>query len=47
MLAKYSPKDMLMHLSRIYKIKINNKWATSEIPKKSRDVIVAIGMSIT
>lgn len=47
MLAKYSPKDVLMHLSRIYKLKINNKWVTSEIPKKSRDVIEAIGMPIT
>ena len=39
MIRKYSPKDVLMHLSRIYKLKINGRWVTSEIPKKSREVI--------
>ncbi|ODS40289.1 MAG: hypothetical protein A7315_09005 [Candidatus Altiarchaeales archaeon WOR_SM1_79] len=47
MLRKYSPNDVLMHLSRIYKMKINRRWATSEIPKKSRDIIEKLGIPIT
>ena len=47
MLRKYSSKDVLMHLSRIYKLKINGRWATSEIPKKSRDVIEKLEIPIT
>jgi len=30
---------VLIHLSRIYKIKIQNEWITSEIPKKTRDIL--------
>lgn len=47
MIRKYSPKDVLMHLSRIYKLKINGRWVTSEIPKKSRDVIEKLEIPIT
>ncbi len=36
LLQKYSPKDVLMHLSRIHKLKINDKWITSEIRKNQR-----------
>ena len=36
MLSKYSPMDVLTHMSRIQKLKIRNKWVTSEIPKKTR-----------
>jgi transposase len=39
LLKKYSPNDVLLHLSRINKLKIKNQWITSEIPKKSRDII--------
>jgi transposase len=47
LLHKYSPKDVLMHLSRIHKLKINDKWTTSEIPKKSRVLIEKLDMRIT
>jgi len=33
LLKKYSVKDLIIHLRRIYKLKINDKWVTSEIPK--------------
>ncbi|MCL6090075.1 MAG: transposase [Candidatus Thermoplasmatota archaeon] len=36
LLSKYSPMDVLVHMSRIHKLKIKNKWVTSEIPKKVR-----------
>lgn len=47
LLQKYSPKDVLMHLSRIHKLKIKDRWITSEIPKKSKTLIEKLGMSIT
>jgi transposase len=47
MLKKYSSKDVLTHLSRIYKLRISNEWVTSEIPKKTRKIIENIGIPIT
>jgi len=47
MIGKYSPEDVLMHLSRIYKLKVNNRWLISEIPKKSREIIEILGIPIT
>lgn len=47
LLRKYSPKDVLMHLSKIHKLKIKDKWITSEIPKKSRKIIEKLDMPIT
>ena len=34
LLSKYSPMDALVHMSRIQKLKMRNKWVTSEIPKR-------------
>ena len=39
LLRNYSPKDILIHLSRIYKLKIQDQWLTSEIPKKTRNIM--------
>lgn len=36
LLKKLSVKDTIVHLSRIFKLKINNEWILSEIPKTSR-----------
>jgi hypothetical protein len=47
LLHKYSPKDVLMHLSRIHKLRINDKWITSEIPRKSKVLIEKLDMCIT
>ena len=47
MLKKHSPKDVLLHLSRIHKLKINGEWVTSEIPKKSREIVEKLEVPIT
>lgn len=47
LLKRYSPKDVLVHLSRIFKLKIDNEWITSEIPKKTRNIIEKLNIPIT
>jgi len=47
LLKRYSPKDVLVHLSRIYKLKIQNQWVTYEIPKKTRDIMEKLNLDIT
>ena len=47
LLKRYTPNDALIHLSRIYKLKIQNEWITSEIPKKTRDILEKLNMPIT
>ncbi len=34
-----TPKDVILHLSRFYKLKIQDNWTISEIPKNSRKII--------
>ena len=36
LLKKYSPKDVLLHMSRVNKIQAGEKWYISEIPKTTR-----------
>jgi transposase len=43
----YTPNDVLIHLSRIYKLKIQNEWITSEIPKKTRVILEKLNLPIT
>ncbi|MEK7787921.1 MAG: hypothetical protein AAB658_21155, partial [Chloroflexota bacterium] len=33
LLKKHSIKDILLHLSRVHKLKIQQEWILSEIPK--------------
>jgi transposase len=47
LLRRYSPKDVLIHLSRICKLKIQDQWVTSEIPKKTRDIVEKLDLPIT
>jgi len=47
LLKRYSPKDVLIHLSRIHKLKIQDQWITSEIPKKTRDILEKLNLPIT
>ncbi len=47
LLSKYSPMDVLVHLSRIHRLKVKNRWITSEIPKKSRVIAEKLGLHIT
>ncbi len=39
LLSKYSPKDVILHLARVQKLKIGTNWHHAEIPKKSRILI--------
>jgi transposase len=47
MLKKYSPKDILMYLNTIKKVKINDKWITAEIANKSKTILEKIKIPIT
>src|SRR5574341_1547667 len=46
LLTNCSPKDVILHLSRIYKLKIERKWILSEIPKKSRKIIEKLDLTL-
>jgi transposase len=46
LLKKYSPNDVLVHLSRIYKLKIQDQWIISEIPKKTRNIIDKLNLDL-
>lgn len=41
-LKKYSPKDILMHLNTIKRVKINQNWVIAEIPTKSKGILEKI-----
>ena len=47
MLKKYSPKDVLLHLSLISKMKIGDRWVLSEIPKQSRTLMEKLGIEVS
>jgi len=47
LLKKYSPKDVLIHLSRVKKLKVQKEWITSEIPKKTRLINEKLNIHIT
>ncbi len=46
MLKRYSPKDVIEYLERISMLKIGDEWKLSEIPKKSREIVDALGIPI-
>jgi transposase len=47
LLKKYSPKDILMHLNTIKRVKINQKWVFAEIPTKSKNILEKLEIPIT
>lgn len=47
MLNKYSPVELLEYMDRVTKVKINNQWATAEIPKVARKILDKINFPIT
>ena len=47
LLKKYSPKDVLLHLLIVHKIKIGDNWVTSEIPRKTKQIIGRLDRCIT
>ena len=46
LLRKYSPEDVMEHLSRVFRLKIGEEWKISEIPKKSRVLIDGLQIPI-
>jgi transposase len=46
LLKRFSPKDVILHLSRIYKVRIGEKWVLSEIPKKSKTLMEKLGVEL-
>jgi len=44
---KYSPKELLMHLSEIKKIKIADKWVLSEFTNKTQKILDKLDVHIT
>ena len=46
-LKKYSIKDVLLHLELVHKLKISNTWITSEIPKKTANLLKRLEIHIT
>lgn len=46
LLKKYSVADVLVHLSKVYKIKVNNQYILSEIPKQVRLIIEKLKIPI-
>jgi hypothetical protein len=47
LLSKFSPQDLLIHLSEIRKVKINDSWHTAEITSKSRILLELLNVHIT
>ncbi len=47
LLSRYSPMDVLVHLSRIHRLRVKNRWVTSEIPRKSGLIAEKLGLHIT
>ncbi len=45
-LRKYSPKDVIIHLSRIQKFKVNDRWQVAEIPKASRKIVEKLDIKL-
>jgi transposase len=46
-LDKYSPRDVILHLSRIFKLKIGDKWVLSEIPKSTKALMEKLKIQIS
>lgn len=47
LLKKFSTADVPVHLSRVYRLKIQDRWITAEIPKKTRDIMGKLSIPIT
>ena len=47
LINNYAPVEILEYLDRVTKIKINNQWATAEIPKVSRKILDKLDFHIT
>lgn len=46
LLKRHTPKDLIIHLMRVRKLKIGGEWMLSEIPKKTREIIKKLGIEM-
>jgi len=46
MLRKYSPMDVIEHLSRVQMLRADSRWIMTEIPKKTREIIAQLEIPI-
>ncbi len=44
LLRRYSPGDVMLGLSRVFKLRIGNGWVLSEVPKKPRVMLERMGL---
>lgn len=42
-----SPKDLLMRLSRIFHLRIDQEWVQAEIPLSSKKIFKALDITVT
>lgn len=47
LLKKHSPKDVLLSLSLIYKVRVNKTWQLSEVTSKTDKLIKKLGIAVT
>ena len=47
LISKYSVKDLLMHLTEIRKVKINNQWKLAEITSKTQSLLKKLDIPVT
>jgi hypothetical protein len=47
LLGRFSVLDVLVHLSRIYKVKLGDGWAVAEIPRASAKILEKLDNHIT
>ena len=47
LLKSTTPQDLLLRLSRIYKLKINDEWITSEITAKTSSMLTKLKITVT
>ncbi len=46
-LDDYSPRDVVLHLSRVYKLRVGERWLLSEIPKQTRTLMERLGIALS
>ena len=46
-LGKLSPKDLLMRLARVTKIRIGSEWISAEVPRSSQVIFKELGIAVT
>ena len=46
MLRKYSPMEVIEHLSRVQMLNVDGRWIMTEIPKKTREIIAQLEIPI-